>query len=221
MKRFTIYNLQVKQSYEKRDFTRSVRLGDAISSRASGTSPSSTAGFTLVETLVALSIFTFSIIGLISMTASGINNTNYAKNKVTAAWLASEGVEMVRNIRDTTVLGSATGWSEFLSGPIATCMPANGSGCMIDAKNLAVSVCGGSAIGGCDPLRRTSTGSAVRYFDYSGSEVTGFTRTIVVTQLSPDEIQIDSTVSWPQGTGPDKEVSVRENLFNWYTSPTP
>jgi Tfp pilus assembly protein PilV len=74
-------------------------------------------GFTLVETLVAVSIFSMSILGLLSILASGISNTNYAKKKIMAGYLAQEGIEYVRNMRDTSVLynvsGSQAGWDAF------------------------------------------------------------------------------------------------------------
>lgn len=73
--------------------------------------------FTLVETLVAVSIFTMSILGLISVLASGISDTNYAKQKITAAFLAQEGIECVRNKRDNLVLydtvSAQNGWNTF------------------------------------------------------------------------------------------------------------
>lgn len=70
--------------------------------------------FTLVETLVALSIFTVSILGLMSVLASGISNTNYAKQKMVATYLAQEGIEYVRNMRDTYVLYPGGGdWESF------------------------------------------------------------------------------------------------------------
>lgn len=75
-------------------------------------------GFTLVETLVAISIFTVSILGMMSVLASGISNTNYAKQKITAEYLAQEGIEYVRNTRDTNMLynagGSQAGWIAFV-----------------------------------------------------------------------------------------------------------
>ena len=78
-------------------------------------------GFTLVETLVAISIFTMSILGLMSVLASGISNTNYAQQKMTATYLAQEGIEYVRNKRDTSVLyhngGSQAGWNNFKNDP--------------------------------------------------------------------------------------------------------
>ncbi len=75
-------------------------------------------GFTLVETLVAISIFTIGILSLMSVLASGIANTNYAKEKMAASYLAQQGIEYVRNMRDNYVLyTSSTGlsWNTFLT----------------------------------------------------------------------------------------------------------
>jgi len=78
-------------------------------------------GFTLVETLVAISIFTVSILGMMSILASGIADTNYAKQKITAEYLAQEGIEYVRNMRDTEVLygdGNIDArWNRFRNTP--------------------------------------------------------------------------------------------------------
>ncbi len=79
-------------------------------------------GFTLVETLVAISIFTASILALISVLASGISSTNYAQKKVIAVYLAQEGIEYARNVRDTYVLytgSTGKNWSNFRDGNIA------------------------------------------------------------------------------------------------------
>ncbi|HEV7702059.1 MAG TPA: type II secretion system protein [Candidatus Paceibacterota bacterium] len=74
-------------------------------------------GFTLVETLVGLSIFTFSMLALMSVLGSGVADINYAKQKTVAGYLAQEGIEHVRNMRDNSVLYNAVdseqGWNEF------------------------------------------------------------------------------------------------------------
>lgn len=83
--------------------------------------------FTLVETLVAISIFTMSILGLMSVLASGISNTNYAKQKMAATYLAQEGIEYVRNMRDNYVLyntdGSQIGWFDFTDAVVGQNYP--------------------------------------------------------------------------------------------------
>jgi prepilin-type N-terminal cleavage/methylation domain-containing protein len=74
-------------------------------------------GFTLVETLVGLSIFTVALIAFTGVLASGIANTNYVKQKIVAGYLAQEGVEYARNLRDNAILynasGPQAGWDAF------------------------------------------------------------------------------------------------------------
>jgi Tfp pilus assembly protein PilV len=86
-------------------------------------------GFTLVETLVAVSIFTMSILGLLIVLSGGISDTSYAKKKIIASYLAQEGIEYARNMRDTAVLYNATspqgGWNNFKSANVS--YPSNDS----------------------------------------------------------------------------------------------
>ena len=73
-------------------------------------------GFTLVETLIAISIFSVSIITMMSILGTGISNTNYAKEKMIASYLAQEGIEYVRNKRDYYVLYPVNGnWTNFIT----------------------------------------------------------------------------------------------------------
>ena len=97
-----------KNKEKQKGFTRSVRLADATLSRASGTSASSTAGFTLIETLVAISIFVASVTVLLVVTGGGIKDVNSAQNKLTATYLAKEGVELIRAARDTYFMEETT-----------------------------------------------------------------------------------------------------------------
>lgn len=178
---------------------------------------STTQGFTLVETLVALSIFTLSIVGLISATAGGLNNVTYAKNKITAMSLSAEGIELVRNIRDTKAIAGTDGWTDFLSpsnGGVGDCAT-NPFGCLIDSENLTVAGCPSS---GCPFLQKYTNGSGAVYFGYQGGVDTSFARTIKISTVSPDEVLITSTVSWVQGAG-IKSVSTQEHLMSWLAVP--
>ena len=70
-------------------------------------------GFTLIETLIAISIFSISIVTLMTVLSSGISDINYAKKKITATYLAQEGIEYARNQRDNYFLSSTTEWNDF------------------------------------------------------------------------------------------------------------
>jgi prepilin-type N-terminal cleavage/methylation domain-containing protein len=58
-------------------------------------------GFTLIETLVALTLFSFVIIGIFMAVNRAYAFVQQAKLNVIAMNLTREGVEMMYNIRDT------------------------------------------------------------------------------------------------------------------------
>ncbi len=181
-------------------------------------------GFTLVETLVAVSVFSFSVLGLLVLLANGVANTAYAKKKAAASYLAAEGVEYVRNLRDTYVLYSgnpATGWSSFKSKlSAASCSGANG--CYFDDRNvsftdttlpmtdLTFAACANSTCTNAPLLYDSTSGK----YGYVSGSTSGFSRKINMVQLSADEVRIFSTVYWTQGSGTYSSV-FSESLFNW------
>jgi len=97
-------------------------------------------GFTLVETLVSIAIFSISILGILSVLASGVTNTTYAKNKMIAGYLAQEGIEYVRNLRDNDALFTAT--TTFNWGTFTTAMNACsfGNPCGFNSASIPISI---------------------------------------------------------------------------------
>ncbi len=184
-------------------------------------------GFTLIEALVAISIFTVSILALVAVLSNSVANINYAKKKVIATYLAQEGIEYIRNIRDTYVLypvvmsdgtGSDT-WNDFRV-EVSSCDVLIAKGCYFDDKDLdylsteqpitkiLVAEC---PSGVCPSLLYDEASGK---YNYTTGETTDFIRKINVEQIKDDELKITSTVSWTQGSG-TYEVSFSENLFNW------
>lgn len=62
------------------------------------------AGFTLLETIVALAILSAAIVGPMSLVSSGITSLRTSKNRVIASYLAQEGVEVVRLVKENNAL---------------------------------------------------------------------------------------------------------------------
>lgn len=165
-------------------------------------------GFTLVETLIAISIFSVSVVSMMSVLGSGISDTNYAKKKIIAGYLAQEGIEYVRNMRDTYILYTTVpgnSWGGFKS-KLSPCNST--SGCRFDTVfPHDVFVCNNPN----DCKLYVSNGS---YSTNPSGVDSGFTRKIWVTVVGTDEVKIYSTVSWVQGSGP-VSITFSENLFNW------
>ena len=186
-------------------------------------------GFTLVETLIAVSIFSVSLVAVMAVLGSGISNTNSIKQKMTASYLAQEGIEYIRNMRDTYVLYSSsasTGWTSFNNKVFPACV---GYGCFVNADNLDYGdntepINDGVKVILISCNSANCSNGALSYingkYGFSGED-SGFTRKIIMTKIispdgtiNPNEVKVSSTVYWTQGSGP-QSVTFSENLFNW------
>ncbi len=182
-----------------------------------------TGGFTLVETLVAISIFTMSILASMVILAGGISNTTSAKQKIIGAYLGQEGIEYIHNLRDTYMLfdplGGQSGWTAF-KNKLASGGCNQSNGCYFDDQNLDYSnqsqpITGITIVGcgsSCTPLLYNS--STGRYNYVVGGTASGFTRKIETATIGNDELKVTSTVSWRQGSN-TASVTFSENLFDW------
>lgn len=184
-------------------------------------------GFTLIETLVAVSIFTVSVLTLIILLSQGLMNTSYAKQKMIAGYLAQEGIEYIRNMRDTYVLYYSTtaqvGWDAFyakLTSVGTSCQLTDG--CYFDDRNvsftdatmpmtdLIFTACSSSTCSSNPLFYDSSTGK----YHYISGVSSGFFRQIKISQINVNEIKVSSTVYWNQGSG-SHNINLTENLFNW------
>lgn len=71
-------------------------------------------GFTLLETLVAISIVTLTIIGPLAMAAQASKLISVAKNQLTATYLAQEAMELVRYQKDSNMIEAVANTSSTL-----------------------------------------------------------------------------------------------------------
>src|SRR3989344_5905146 len=77
-------------------------------------------GFTIVESLVAISILVGVIIGTTSAIQIGISSYIFSKDQIIAFYLAQDGFEQIRNIRDENGLKSQP-WLTGLSDCFLAC----------------------------------------------------------------------------------------------------
>ncbi len=85
-------------------------------------------GFTLIETLVAISILMIAIAGPLTVAHKGLTSALYARDQMIASYLAQDAIEYIKNFRDNNVLAgdSSIPWNAGFSG----CMKP--SKCIVD-----------------------------------------------------------------------------------------
>ncbi len=175
---------------------------------------STTEGFTILETLVAISILILALTAAFSVAQNGLSLSISARDEVTAYYLAQEGVEFIRNLRDENSLNEA-GWLTGISGdPGDDCY--FGNYCAIDSPNKNIDPCGSAAVD-CPMLKQDTSQQSVSYGAYglaSGWSTTQFRRSLLFKEISPDEVALTVIVSWTKGVN-TRQFVVHENLFNW------
>src|ERR1035437_529341 len=78
-------------------------------------------GFSLIETLIAVSILMIAIAGPLSLVQAGLFSSIHQRNQVTATYLAQEALEYIKNIRDTNSYTQYTAnLVDWLTGPGGT-----------------------------------------------------------------------------------------------------
>lgn len=189
-------------------------------------------GFTLVESMVAISILSMAVTGPLLIAQKGIGSAIYARDQITAFYLAQEAVEYVRNVRDTNRIQNAWWLKQFCSPINSACATVN-SMYKINAvystfnnadgtvNTNAISEC----VGSCPALSfYVDTVSGDKFYGYDTGTggtwtPTIFTRTISINNTihpSGREALISVTISWKTTLfAPVRTFTVREYLFNF------
>jgi hypothetical protein len=66
-------------------------------------------GFSLLEVLMAIKLFTFLVVGVLTMTTMGIKTNSYAQHHTKAVQLAESGLELLRRVNYVTELANFDG----------------------------------------------------------------------------------------------------------------
>lgn len=186
-------------------------------------------GFTLVETMFAVYILTFTVTVLMTVVANSLFAARYAKDEITANYLLQEVVDYIRNDRDNTVFlnsgptNSDENWSVFLTKYNSCAEP---NGCSFD---ILPSLLGDSLAtknqcsnGGVCPLliyNANAVDTSFYFNDDGRSLTTGMTRTdfkrkIIVKKIGTDEIDVIVTIDWKNGKLPVTR-SLTTSLMKW------
>ena len=179
-------------------------------------------GFSLVETLVAVTILLIVIVGPMTLAANATRSTNFSSEQVIATFLAQEGAELAQIARDNILLPRFAGapgnaWAEFTdtAGAYQDCFAA---GCGLSLNNttglVLVEDCG--TAGNCI-LQRDITAGRSLYNHDTGTD-TVYTRVVTMSGTAGDpEVEVVSRVTWrTDNQRQEQSVEVVTYLFNVY-----
>ena len=156
-------------------------------------------GFTLIEVLTAIFLIVAGLIGVLSIISQTISFTSLSSSKLVASYLAQEGIEIVRNVRDGNWL-EQEGWKTGL---------ADGDW-QADYNDLALFNYNDNNF-----LKIDSSG----FYSYDSGNNTKFKRKITIKQETDAEnneyLKVSVEVMWKQ-IGKDHTVTAQEYLYNWY-----
>ncbi len=168
-------------------------------------------GFTFVEVLVSLFILTLGVGGAFAVIRTITMGTNVNNSRLTASYLGQEGVEVIRNIRDTNWLQSRADGSVSWDDGIRE------GDWQVDyntetLRNTSFENCGGSNCMHYNgrKLNRDSNG----FLSYSPGTSTPFRRMVSIDKLGSDRIEVSVTVMWDERNR-SHSVEVTEIIQNW------
>ncbi|OGG65931.1 hypothetical protein A3I99_03110 [Candidatus Kaiserbacteria bacterium RIFCSPLOWO2_02_FULL_45_11b] len=183
-------------------------------------------GFSLVETLVAISVLLIVVVGPMTISMRTAKSTSFASEQVQAFFLAQEGLELAQKGRDDLLLQNFAGtinnsWTRFTAsnGTYQHCYAATGCGLewSTTAGALAAPVsC--STVANC-LMYRDSAGRAWFTHVAAGATATPFTRRIYF--VDDDEgVSVKSVVTWRTGSlVTEQRVEADTYLYNIYGNP--
>jgi len=174
-------------------------------------------GFSLVETLVAITILLIAVLAPMRIVSQSIKAATFAREQLVAVSIAQEGIEEMIRLRDDNALEhentpSVDPWDWYAALPSAC---TNGTGCSYNAATDALVACTG---GNCR-VYLDETGSSGYYYSHSSAgQASPFTRKVTMTETaSGSEVRIVSVVSWDSNSfGANVNVTLDTSILNQY-----
>ncbi|MEK7585043.1 MAG: prepilin-type N-terminal cleavage/methylation domain-containing protein [Patescibacteria group bacterium] len=167
-------------------------------------------GFTLIETLVAITILLIGVLGPMTTATRGITDGFYAQNQLIGTYLAQEGLDLM----GTQIQNNYANRVAFLNA-LDACLaaPYCGTGNLAVSDQVIFSSC--SALNNCQIAYDSNIHFYKQYDSASAINFSGpiFTRTLSVVSLTPTEALLKSVVTWTDKTKAES-VSLYRYVFD-------
>lgn len=161
-------------------------------------------GFSILEVIIAILIISIGMIGVLSLITQNIQAQDIGKNDLIASQLAQEGLELVRNIRDTNWLTAGNDWKIGAGASTNSDIVQDGDyaidkGAIIDVDSIDNAGLNIDAAG---------------FYTHGAGAATPFSRLITVVD-NADYLDVECKVQWKE-RGRTHDYTVKTLLYDWY-----
>ena len=154
-------------------------------------------GFTIIEVIIAILIVTIGVLSVYAAIQQIVSYTHHSASRLTAVHLGEEGIEIVRNIRDTNWLGGVV-WNNGL-----------GAGAWeTDYNDIP-------PFSPYNDNHYLNLEAASGFYGYGPGSRTNFKRKITITFVG-DTLEVSVEVRWEYKGNTCGPITVQETLYNWY-----
>ena len=166
-------------------------------------------GFTLIESIIAISILVTGILAVYYVFAGLSNQAKSSSNKLGAIYLAQEGIEIIRNIRDSNWINDRD-WLYGITN-ISECS----EGCSYEADYR-------TGTNGLYPITsfiddgRFLNLDLLGLYSYGSDDLSNIYKREIILYLQDDNtLKISCIVNWFYNNN-SYSVQIDEVLYNWY-----
>lgn len=175
-------------------------------------------GFTIIEMLVVIFFLSLGVTGALIAIQQTMAWSETSSQRLTAIYLVQEGIEIVRNIRDTnwlqaTVPGKSSPWDDGIcTSPPCTWQADYTTMTFEDTTDFER--CSDLGYYNCHTYDDTTflriDGG---FYNYSSGTITSFKRKITISDKTVDQMKVTVAVYW-EAKG-SHQISAQEILYNW------
>jgi len=151
-------------------------------------------GFTLIELIITIFVISVGLVGVMTLIQNTLQSASAVRSNLTASYLAQEGIELVRNIRDANWVEGEE-WDKGLTHCFG--------GCQMDYNDSSLFIYDGSF------LISDNEG----FYRYGFGKESKFQRKITIN-LNIEYLEVKSEVFW-EDREKNQSIEVVEHLYNW------
>jgi prepilin-type N-terminal cleavage/methylation domain-containing protein len=163
------------------------------------------AGFTIIEVMMAIFVLTVAVGGSFALIQQTLVSASINQQKLIAYYLAQEGIEIVRNIRDSNWLEKRSvpdiPWDDAISDNLSVGQSQN----YLTAYNESELISFEDKV-----LNLDEDG----FYSYSSGTPTRFKREITIAKTDIDSFKVSVKIQWSE-RGRTHNVEVIDHLYNW------